>query len=45
MLADPIHLQLQRGVVPALPMQDHLDEAILDARDNLVQSRAQDPLA
>ncbi len=24
MLADPIHLERQRGVVSALPMQDHL---------------------
>src|SRR4051812_26161008 len=29
MLAGSIHLQLQRGVVSALPMQDHLDEAAL----------------
>ena len=35
MLADPIHLQLQRGVVAALPMQDHLDEATFDAHDDL----------
>ena len=45
MLASPIHLQLQRGVVSALPMQDHLDEATFDARDDLVQRCAQDPLA
>src|SRR5204863_6050315 len=45
MLAGSIHLQLQRGVVSALPMQDHLNEAALDAHDDLVQCRAQDPLA
>src|SRR4029077_17845525 len=42
MLAAPIHPQLQRGVVSALPMQDHLDEAAFDARDDLVQRCAQD---
>src|SRR6516225_7348626 len=31
--------------VAALPMQDHLDEAALDAHNDLVQCRAQDPLA
>src|SRR6266436_4499625 len=45
MFAHPIHLQIQRGVVPALPMQDHLDEAAFDAHNDLVQCRAQDPLA
>src|SRR5258708_2974619 len=45
MLADPIHLERQRGVVSALPMQDHLDEAAFDSHDDLVQCRAQDPLA
>src|SRR5215813_9901269 len=45
MLADPIDLQLQRGVVPSLPMQDHLQEAAFDAHDNLVQWGAQDTLA
>src|SRR6267142_2735000 len=45
MLAGPIHLQLQRGMVSALPMQDHLDEAAFDAYDDLVQCGAQDPLA
>src|SRR5215831_1735410 len=45
MLADPIHPQLQRGVVPALPMQNHLDEAAFDTHDDLVQCRTQDPLA
>src|SRR5258708_7649498 len=45
MLADPIHLERQRGVVSALPMQDHLDEAAFDSHDDLVQCRAPDPLA
>src|SRR4029077_10854700 len=45
MLAGPIYLQLQRGVVPALPVQDHLDEAAFDTYDDLVQCGAQDPLA
>src|SRR5947209_10438472 len=45
MLAGSIHLQLERGVVSAVPMQDHLKEAALDAHDDLVQCRAQDPLA
>jgi len=45
MLADPIHPQLQRSVVSALPMQDHLDEAAFDARDDLVQRCAQNPFA
>jgi hypothetical protein len=31
--------------VPALPMQDHLNEAAFDTHDNLVQCGAQDPLA
>ena len=45
MLAGPIHLQIQRGVVPTLPMQDHLDEAAFDAHNDLVQCHAQDPVA
>ena len=45
MLADPIDLQLQRGVVPGLPMQDHLNEAAFNAHDDLVQCGAQDPFA
>ena len=45
MFAHPIHLQLQRGVVTTLPMQDHVDEATVDSHDDLVQRRAQDPLA
>jgi hypothetical protein len=45
MLAGPVDLQIQRGVVPTLPMQDHLDKAAFDAHNNLVQCRAQDPLA
>src|SRR5438094_7869219 len=45
MLAGPIYLQLQWGVVSALPMQDHLNEAAFDAYDDLVQCGAQDPLA
>jgi hypothetical protein len=44
-LANPIHLQLQRGVVSALPMQDHLDKTVVDAHDNLVQYRPQDSFA
>jgi len=40
MLAGSIHLELQRRVVAALPMQRHFDEAVLDARDDLVQCRA-----
>jgi hypothetical protein len=43
--AGPIDLQLQRGVVPALPMQDQLDEAAFDAYHDLMQCRAQDPFA
>src|SRR5215471_18840113 len=42
-LAASSHLQLQRGVVSALPMQDHLDEATFDAHDDLVQCGAEDP--
>jgi len=45
MLAGPIDLQLQRGVVSALPMQDHLNDAAFDAHDDLVQCRAQNPFA
>src|ERR1700730_12747374 len=45
MLAGPVDLQIQRGVVPTLPMQDYLDEAPFDAHNDLVQCRAQDPLA
>jgi hypothetical protein len=45
MLAGPIDLQLQHGVVPALPMQDHLNEAAFNAHDDLVQCGAQDPFA
>jgi len=45
MLAGPIHLQLERRVIPALPMQDHLNEAAFDAHHDLVQCGAQDPLA
>src|SRR5215471_10582399 len=45
MLANSIDLQLQRGVVSALPMQDHLNKAAFDTHDNLVQCGAQDPFA
>ena len=45
MLAGPIYLQIQHGVVAALPMQDHLDEAAFDAHNDLVQCHAQDPVA
>ena len=45
MLTDRIHLQLQRRVIAALPMQDHLDKPALNARDNLLQRRAQNPFA
>src|SRR3984893_8085955 len=41
----PWIFRFQRGVAPTLPMQDHLDEAAFDARNDLVQCRAQDPLA
>ena len=45
MLAGPIDLQLQRGVVAALPVQNQLNEAAFDAHDDLVQCGAQDPFA
>jgi len=45
MLAGPIYLRIQHGVVAALPMQDHLDEAAFDAHNDLVQCHAQDPVA
>src|SRR5262249_26273395 len=45
MLANSIDLQLQRGVVSALPMQDHFNEAAFNAHDDLVQCGAQDPFA
>jgi len=37
MLAGPIDLQIQRRVVPTLPMQDHLDEAAFDAHTLLAR--------
>jgi hypothetical protein len=45
MLAGPIHLQLQPGVVPALPMYHHLNEAAFDPHNDFLQRRTQDPLA
>src|SRR5262245_47581460 len=44
-LANLIHLHLQRCVVPALPVEDHLEESTLEAHDDLVECRAQDPHA
>ena len=44
-LAGRVHLELQRRVVAALPMQHHADEPVVDARDDLLECRAQDPLA
>src|SRR6185312_10205725 len=40
MLTNSIHLELQCCVIAALPMQHHFDEAVLDARDDLVQCGA-----
>src|SRR5262245_8179330 len=36
MLAGRAHLELQRRVITALPMQHHHDEPVVDARDNLL---------
>src|SRR6476646_1925886 len=35
MLTNSVHLELQRCVIAALPMQHHFDEAVLDAHDDL----------
>jgi hypothetical protein len=44
-LAGSVLLQLQLGMVTAVPMQDHLDMLGFDADDDLAQSRTHDPLA
>src|ERR1700751_3349747 len=40
MLTNSIHLELQRCVIAALPVQHHFDEAVLDACNDLMQGRA-----
>jgi hypothetical protein len=45
MFAGRVLLDLQWRVVGILPMQGHLDHAILDARDDLMQNGADNPLA
>ena len=38
-------LDLQRGVIAAAPVRNHVDEAVLDPHDDLMQNGAYDPLA
>jgi hypothetical protein len=38
-------LDLQRGVIAAAPVQNHVDEAVLDPHNDLMQNGAYDPLA
>src|SRR5262245_55046872 len=45
MLTSSIHLELQRCVIAALPMQHHFDAGVLDPGDDLTQCRAEYPLA
>src|ERR1700674_4083710 len=42
-LAGSVLFHFQRGVIAALPMQDHLDVPSFDANDDFVQSRTHNP--